>query len=204
MPTFTAQMPIKELNTNNVSTRKRSYGYSFMEMMVVLAIVGMIAATAMFSFIGKASSSSFTNEALEIINVLKTAQNAASQTGRKYAVVFDLDEQTYELRVVHQIEELDDEFEIDEENVLSKVQLPERCWIDHVVFDDFTDTRVIGGNLVHFLAGRYGWQNGGKIGLLDLEGNPYSIIVNRLSKSIILEEGEIDTFFLEPKTDLPF
>ena len=97
-----------------------------------------------------------------------------------------------------------------EEIIMARTNLSKRCYYDFILFDDNTDTRFGGedGEMetqkAYFMAGQSGWQNGGKIGLLDLDGKPYSIIVNRMSKSIILEEGDIDTFFLEPVKNLVF
>jgi hypothetical protein len=56
----------------------------------------------------------------------------------------------------------------------------------------------------HFVVGKSGWQYGGKIGLTDIDGNEYSIIVNRMSRNIKLEEGDVYPYFLEPKENLAF
>ena len=54
-------------------------------------------------------------------------------------------------------------------------------------------------------ATRTGFQNGGNIVLLDSEGNPYSVIVNRLSRVITLRPGEDYEIPMPRETyELPF
>ncbi|MHC4757832.1 MAG: hypothetical protein ACYTE8_04180, partial [Planctomycetota bacterium] len=50
-----------------------------------------------------------------------------------------------------------------------------------------------------FRAGNSGWQYGGKIVLLDNNEQAYSIVVNRLIRTIELKEGDVD--FLTPKRE---
>jgi len=49
-----------------------------------------------------------------------------------------------------------------------------------------------------------GWQNGGKIVLLDEKEQPYSIVVNRINRIVVLEEGDLELLEPKPKDDLPF
>ncbi len=43
-----------------------------------------------------------------------------------------------------------------------------------------------------FRAGHGGWQYGGKIVLLDEDDNPYTVVINRINRTIELHEGDID------------
>ena len=216
IPTSRVQMPTNSTAylTPALSKRRSASdckdGFSLLEMIIVLGILSLLTGVAMVNFTGRAGKSSFKREAMEIVNVLKTAQNAAAQSSRRYAVMFDFIEQTYTMKEIRTIEELVYIKEPDEGVTLTATQLSKRCMIEFITFDDSTDTRDIGDIedqeelKSYFVAGRTGWQNGGKIGLTDTNGNEYSIIINRISKSIILAEGDIDTYFLEPKENLPF
>lgn len=181
-----------------------------MEMIVVLGILCLLTTVVAMNFGSKVGKNSFKKEAMEIVNTLKMAQNGASQSGSRYAVLFDFIEQTYTMKEVRSLEELETIVEQNDEITLQTTLLSERCRIEYITFDDMTDTRDNGEIedqeelKSYFVAGRSGWQNGGKIGLTDMDGNEYSIIVNRMSKSIVLEDGYIDTYFLEPKENLAF
>lgn len=185
-------------------------GFTLLEMLLVVGILSLLTGVAMMNFMGKFGSSSFKREAMEIVNTLKMAQNAAAQSGRRFAVMFDFIEQTYTMKEIHNFEELEYIKEPDSGVTLMTTKLSERCRIEFITFDDNSDTRDVGDIedqaelKSYFIAGRPGWQNGGKIGLTDAEGNEYSIIVNRMSKRITIEEGDIDTYFLEPKENLAF
>lgn len=211
MPTSTAQTPTSKKIRRPKRSSQAKHAFALIEVIIVLGIIGLITGIAMVNFISKAGKSSFKREAMEIVNTLKMAQNAAAQSGRRYIVMFDFIEQTYTMK---EIRTLDEFFLIVEENegeALSETNLSERCMIEYIIFDDLKHDTRDSGDLedraelrTYFVAGRSGWQNGGKIGLTDTDGNEYSIIVNRMSKSIILEEGDIDPYFLEPKENLAF
>ena len=53
-----------------------------------------------------------------------------------------------------------------------------------------------------FRAGHAGWQYGGEIGLLDEDGNEYTIIINRISRTVELFDGVVEQ--LKPIDDLVF
>ncbi|MCF7954535.1 MAG: type II secretion system GspH family protein [Phycisphaerae bacterium] len=217
MPTSTAQMPTKSMAYYNPAASKRRFksetkdGFTLIETIIVLGVLSLLTAFAMVNFMGKAGKSSFKREAMEIVNTLKMAQNAAAQNGRRYIVMFDFIEQKYTMKEILTLDEFFLIVEEDEGEALSETQLSERCMIEYIVFDNLKDDTRNSGDIedqaqlkTYFVAGRSGWQNGGKIGLTDIEGNEYSIIVNRMSKSIILEEGDVDPYFLEPKKNLEF
>lgn len=181
-----------------------------MEMTAVLAVVGMLAGIAVLTISQKAGKGSLKKEAGEIINILKQAQNAAAQSDRRYVVLFDELEQSYTLMQVNTINDLPSMDLPDEEKILSTTMLSERCWFVSIWFDDGIDTEALGDDedmgqkQAYFVAGRTGWQNGGKIRLLDIDGNPYSIIVDRLSRNITLVEGDAPTEHMEPIENLVF
>lgn len=187
----------------------KSKGLVLIELLLVIAILGLMTGLAAIKLLPGFDRTTFKKEAYEIVNALKTAQNAAAQGNRRYGVFFDLLEpQNYSLRQINVLEDLAHDATPDEEMVLATKILSERCEIVYIRFDDGDDTRDEGENLLdlktHFVAGRSGWQNGGKIVLLDKNGNPYSIVVNRIGRMITLMEGDVDIFLLEARKDLPF
>jgi prepilin-type N-terminal cleavage/methylation domain-containing protein len=231
MPTSTAQMPTNQTAYRDCAGSKRRFmsdskdGFTLLETLLVLAVMSLLTGVAMMNFVGMAGKSSFKNEAAKIVNVLKMAQAASSQNGRRYAVEFDFIEQTYALQEIRSLYEIYDSDMLSPDTLgprtldtdmpdpdmrISTTLLSDRCRIEFITFDDGDDTREKGeidDNIdlkTYFITGKSGWRNGGKIGLTDSSGNEYSIIINRMSKNIILEEGDIDTYFLEPKDNLAF
>ena len=98
---------------------------------------------------------------------------------------------------------------LDEEPILAEGTFSENFWLDYVLFDDGTDTRDWDIEnteyfIVWLMAGRTGWNNSAKIVILDDEGEPHSILTNRMSGKIELIEG--DAYLPEPrnKRDVPF
>ena len=197
MATFSVQMR---------TDRCRWHGLVLLELVVVLAIMAMMTALAAVSFSGAIGRGEFTLQADEFVNTMKMAGNSAAEGERRYAVAIDLLENTYELR---QFTKVDFEQVLKEEPILRSGKFTDQCQLDYVLFDDFYDTRErdpeeLETFTVWFWASKSGWQYGGKIVLLDADGNPYSVIVSRLSRVITLQNGDVD--ILEPmeKDDLPF
>jgi len=189
MPTFSAQTR---------TDRYRRGGLVLVELIIVLAIMGMLTALATVSFSGALARSEFSNQADDFINTIRMAGNAAAESDRRYAVSIDFLENTYELR---QFTVRDFEQVLEEEPILESGEFTDQCQLDYVLFDDFYDTRQEDPEnfemlRVWFWASRSGWQYGGKIVLLDADGNPYSVIINRLSRVITLQRGDVE--ILEP------
>ena len=55
-----------------------------------------------------------------------------------------------------------------------------------------------------FLAGKSGWQNGGKVVLRDDEGLPWTIVIHRFAKPVELFKGEVDIYLPQDKQDVRF
>ena len=161
------------------------------ELIIVIIIIALMAGMVSISFPAILTRKQFERQAKAFINTMKMAQNAAAESNKKYAVSLDFEEQTYTLR---QYTKADWEVILDEEPVMFEGYFSEQCYLDYVIFDDGTDTREpLEGRIMvgaWFYATRTGFQNGGNIVLLDSEGNPYSVIVNRLSKVVSLLPGE--------------
>ena len=197
MPTFTAQMR---------TDRRRWHGLVLLELIIVLAIMTMLTALAAVSFSGALGRGKFASQADEFVNTMKMAGNSAAEGERRYAVAIDFLENTYELR---QFTKIDFEQVLEEEPILKSGEFTDQCQLDYVLFDDFYDTREMDPEeletlRVWFWASKSGWQYGGKIVLLDADGNPYSVLVSRLSRVITLQYGDVDILEPKEKDDLPF
>jgi len=176
------------------------------ELIIVIFIVSAMAAIAVIRFTDVIGRSKFHRQAYAFINVMKMAQTAAAETDRRYAVVLDLVENTYALR---QFTILDHEQILDEEPIIAEGTFTDQCFLDYVLFDNFVDTRDQDAEDMDvlnawFFAGHSGWQYGGKIVLLDADGNPYSVIVNRISRVITLERGDVEILQPQYREDVPF
>ena len=187
------------------------YGHSadalvLIELIIVIIFITLMAGLVIMNFPAIVRRGQFEKQAQELIRILKMAQNAAAESDKKYAVNLDFEEQTYTLR---QYTRADWEVILDEEPVMFEGYFSEQCYLDYVIFDDGTDTREpLEGRIMvgaWFYAARTGFRNGGNIVLLDSEGNPYSVIVNRLSKVISLLPGEDYEIPIPRETyELPF
>ncbi len=199
MSICTALMRIDETFDSLCDKAKRRAGgrdraLVLMEMLVVLVIIGLMTALATLNFSSVSRRAKFEREAYAFINVLKMAQNAAAESDKRYAVILDFDEQSYTLR---QFDSLSLDVIPDEEAIITTGYFTDECYLDWVLFDDFEYAIEETAYEARFYAGHSGWQYGGKIVLLDADGNPYSVVVNRLSRVITLQPGDVE--ILEPQ-----
>jgi Tfp pilus assembly protein FimT len=181
-----------------------SNAFVFIELILAITIISMITALSLIAFSAAFGKTKFQKQADSFINTLKMARTAAAESDKRYAVILDFDEGTYTFReyVTLAMDVLPYE-----QAILKTGLFTEQCQLDYVTFDDLTDTRD--WNLeeveyfrVVFFAGHSGWQNGGKIVLRDIDGNPYSVIVNRLTPVINLYAGDVE--MLLPQQNLRF
>jgi len=191
---------------NSALRHPRIGAFTFAELLVVLVVISLFVLIAQIQLFGLLKRNTFKAQVQEFVATMQMAVNAASQTGRRYEVTIDLDEQSYLLR-----EYILPELQTDdsEEEIILQNNFAENCRVEYVLFDDLTETddryRV-----ANFRVGRSGWQSGGKIVLLDIsdekngDWQSYSVLVNRLSRIVKLEKG--DAQLLRPKTrnELPF
>lgn len=176
----------------------------FIELIAVLAIISLITAASVLSATAMFGRTKFDKQAHAFIKVLTLAQNAAAQSDRRYAVVIDFDEWTYEMR---QFSTLDKDLIMETEPIIASGYFTDDFQLDFVQYDDGTDTRTFDIDQMEYfriwlMAGHSGWQKGAKVVVRDRDGNPYSIVINRMSKVIVLKPGEVD--MLAPIENLRF
>ncbi len=172
------------------------------EIIVVIAIISMFAVLAMVNIPGLINTYSFKSEVSDIISTLRMAITSAAENDKKYEVIFDITEQIYTLREITS----PDLSEIFAEDIIQTSRLSNKCTIYYVQFDDFESTLAEDSDELKavFRAGRTGWEYGGKIVLLDSEQQTYSIIVNRLSRTVEMQKGEVELLIPKHEDELPF
>ena len=166
--------------------RSRS-GFTLIEMMVVVSILGLFVVWVSVNLFGAFHRHAFRATTQEFVSALQTAITAASESDRRYEVIIDLPQQTYLLREITS----PDLSEVLDEEIILEGAFGSTCWADRVQFDDGTATQQ---NRAKFRAGHAGWQNGGKIVLLDRADNdhPYTVLVHRLNRVVELVEGDAE------------
>ncbi|MGE4285837.1 MAG: prepilin-type N-terminal cleavage/methylation domain-containing protein [Phycisphaerae bacterium] len=183
---------------------KTRTGFSLAEMVLCMIIVSLITALALFKSKLAAGGSGFHREAYHIVELFRDASVAASQSERRYGILFDFIEYSYTLYEIKTDEPYSENFEtLLEDDVIERGSFSDYCQLLYVVFDDgeYIDGASEQGKAL-FLVGHGDWDYGGKVVLSDLEGNLYSIVVNRLGNNPALEEGDVE--LLVPQYDLTF
>jgi hypothetical protein len=195
MQTCAAQMPI---NAHDVlrTARRFSHGFVLAEMVMVLFVIGLFVAIATVNMISVLGRNTSRAQANGLVSVLQMAGVKAAESSRRYEVIIDFPTQSYMLREITSgdlgVEPLQEE--IIRQHVFSK-----GIQVKYVQFDD---GMTAAEGQAKFRAGHSGWQYGGKIVLVDENGNEYTIMVNRLSKNIELLNGDIEQ--LETRDELAF
>ena len=181
----------------------RRGGLVLIELIVVVAIIGLLTGVAMISFGAMWGNTRFKSRADELVNTFQMAYEAALQTDRRYAVVLDRLTNTYRLR---QFETLDFSTLTDEESIMMTGVFDDDFQFDYVLYDDLQDTRDSGEGFTEarFYAGHAGWQYGGKVVLRDRDGRAWSIVIHRLGTPVELFEGDVDILLPQAKEEMRF
>jgi Tfp pilus assembly protein FimT len=179
MPICGVQMPDKCLKL------ERTSGLTLIELLFALALVSLFVGMAAPNLFGLLRKSTFRSGIRDFVSTMEKAVTASSESNRRYEVIIDIDEQTYFLR---QITSSDLTVILDEEIIIDN-DFSEKCLVSYVFFDDGEFTNE---GRAKFRAGHGGWQYGGKIVLLDEDDNPYTVVVNRINRTVQLHEGDID------------
>jgi hypothetical protein len=140
-----------------------------------------------------------------LVQAFQSAVNTAQQSDRRYAVILNFDEKTWMLR---QSNQLDFEGIPDDEAILKTGYFDPRFDIDYVLYDDGIDTRnPREGEMTTasiFFAGHGGWRSGGKVVLVDEDGQPWSIMIYRIGKPVELIQGDVPILAPIPEEQMPF
>ncbi|MEE9371122.1 MAG: hypothetical protein V3W45_06595 [Sedimentisphaerales bacterium] len=174
----------------SMSARPRTVAFTLTELIIVMVIISLFILLVPMNLFGLLRKSTFKVQAQEFVSAMQMAANAAAESDRRYEVIIDITEQNYTLREITTA----DLSQVLEEEIIVKNDFTDNCRLYYVLFDDGDYTNE---GRAKFRAGHLGWQYGGKIVLLDSDGNEYSVVVNRLSRIITLERGNVE--LLEPK-----
>jgi prepilin-type N-terminal cleavage/methylation domain-containing protein len=166
-------------------------GYTLIELIVVIVIIGLFAFMAQIHLFGLLRKSTFKAQVQEFVSTMQMAASAAGQSDRRYEVIIDIPQQEYILREITN----PDLTQVLEEEIIVADTFSGNCRVAYVMFDDGESTSE---DRAKFRTGRSGWQYGGKIVLLDEDEQPYSVVVSRLNRMVTLEPGDI--LLLEPKS----
>jgi prepilin-type N-terminal cleavage/methylation domain-containing protein len=182
------------------STFHANSGFTLTELVIVLVIIFLFVSLAVANFSGLLRRSTFRAQANELVSTMQMAASAAAESNRRYEVIIDIAEQSYTLRRITSPQLPSD---VLEEEIVVKNDFNNNCRVVYVLFDDLVSTDEE-HQRAFFRAGHAGWQAGGKIILLDGNEQPYSIVVNRLSRIVTLQEGDIELLMPKRQDEVPF
>ena len=173
-----------------------SSGFVLIEMVVVIFLLGLFVAMAMVNVASILGKNTFKAQVHGLVMSFQMAAAKASESSRRYEIVVDPQMNSYLFR---EISVPDLAADILQEEVIREHYFGDGVRIKYVQFDDGTVTT---DQAAKFRAGRAGWQYGGKVAILDEDGNEYTIMIPRLGGTAELLDGVVD--ILETKADLAF
>ncbi len=177
-------------------------GFVLVEMLMVIGVVGLMTAVAVIGYSAVWGNLKFKNQARDLVNTFQMAQDAAATSNRRYAVILDFTEQAFILR---EFKTLDLQTMDDDDAIIQTNYFSEALTLDYVLYDDLEDSRDEEDvTEVRFLVGKSGWQYGGKVGLLDADGRPWTIVIHRFARPVELFEGEVDIYLPQHRENVPF
>ena len=167
------------------------------ELIVVLLMISLIVLLAQINLLGVFSKNTFISQAQQLVSAMQMAASAAAESSRRYEVILDMAEQSYMLREITS----PDLSEVLDEEIIVANDFGDKCRLAYVLFDDGEFTNQ---GRAKFRVGRSGWQYGGRIVLLDKNEHPYSVVVNRLNRIVVLKEGEAELLLPRRQDEVPF
>jgi len=175
----------------------RYSAFTLIEFVVAIGILALFVAVAMPNFFGTLRRNTFKGQIQDFVSTMQKAAVAAAQSNDRYEVIVDLEQQSYMLREISS----NNLAQVLEEEIIVQGEFGDECWVSYVLFDDGAQTNE---GRAKFRAGHAGWQYGGKIVLLDEEGEPYSVVINRLNGIIELREGDVYIMWPKREQDIAF
>jgi prepilin-type N-terminal cleavage/methylation domain-containing protein len=175
----------------------RLRAFTLAESMVVVVIVSLLILIAATNLKGVIIKNSFKAKSQGLVAALEAASTSAGQSDKRYEVIIDIPQQSYLFREISSSNLAD----VLEEEIIAEEDFGANCTVSYVLFDDGQFTNE---DRAKFRASRAGWQFGGIIVLLDSEGQPWSIIIDRLSNIVRVQPGEAQIVWPRSKDDLPF
>ena len=175
----------------------RAAGLTLIEVMIMVVMISMLIIIAQVNLMELYKKNTFKGQIHELVSTMEKAVRSAAESDKRYEVILDMSEQWYILREITTTD-LD---QVLEEEIIVENSLSDNCHVVYVLFDDyeFSDTSYTNEGQAKFRAGRSGWQYGGKIVLVDSDERVFSIVVNRLNRTVELREGDVE--ILVPKAD---
>jgi type II secretory pathway pseudopilin PulG len=181
------------------------FGLVLIEMLMVLGIIAFLTSIAMLSFSAVSGNMYFKRRAENLIAVMQTAWSTAQQSDRRYEVILSFKEQAWFLQ---EMIPTDAEVFNPEDAIINSGYFSDRFVLDYVLYDDGMDTRTPAEGKTTteavLIAGRGGWQYGGKVVLRDEDGKPWSILFYRIGKSVELVPGDVDILLVQDAKDMRF
>jgi prepilin-type N-terminal cleavage/methylation domain-containing protein len=189
-----------ETRQDDILPHSRTGGFTMAELLVVVAVIALFVVLAQIHLFGLLRKNTFRAQMQELVSTMQMAASSAAETGRRYEIIINITEQVYELKQITGSEIYVDRPEETPGETIVQNELSENCRFVYVWFDDGIDTNA----RAWFRVGPSGWQNGGKIVLVDEKDRPYSIVVNRINRIVALQEGDVEFLEPKPKNELPF
>jgi hypothetical protein len=168
-------------------------------------MISLFVLMAQINLFGLLRKSTFKAQVQDFVSTMQMAVSTAAESNRRYEVIIDLTEQSYMLR---QITSTDIYADVLEEEIIVEKNFADNCWVEYVLFDDYDindekDSFTNAGR-AKFRAGHSGWQYGGVIVLLDEDDRAYTVAVNRINRTVMLKEGEIEPLLPKSQSEIPF
>jgi len=194
----TCLVPMHTYEKQKIHKARCQYlGFTLTELVIVLVILSLFVMLAQMHLLGLLRKNTFKAQVQELISTMRMATTAAAESDRRYEVIIDMAEQSFLLRQITS----PDLSQVLEEEIIIEDSFSDNC---RVVFVEFDDGDYTNEGRAKFRAGRSGWQYGGKIVLLDENERPYSVVVNRLNRMIVLQEGDVPLLVPKTKDEVPF
>ena len=189
-------------NNSKASIIVKGKGFTLTESVVALAILSLLLMLSFISLTSRVNTDSFPAKAQKLIGIMQQAANAASQSDRVYGVYFNFMDQEY---VLYEIK-TSDPYNFD---ILQEQEVVDMGFFDGIAFQlnyiEFDDGDYVDGSerdSALFVVTKNGWQFGGKIVLADENGQPWTVVINRLNTQVALEKEDVE--ILIPVQDLTF